>query len=290
MTSFIQRAASGWIFKFAARRVELLDQRRRQLHAVGAAVGAALAAIRARQPDRIEAGQGRRRSKILEMPVHLGRENLRRNEARHVERDDELPGVGRLRCRAPIGSTTSRPNAAPLSTPASSPIISASPLPLWPPIGSSTPSPTFFGSVIGLPVLLCTTQPSCSGSSRARCWRILPNEDTEVAMSSTTGASLPAGIADRDRIGSHQRLGAAPRRHVVERRHRGIDADHALLHAHLGIDAGGAGMVGIPRADPADAGSRAPARSRDWSHRSSPDGRCRRRHRPARSTASAATP
>ena len=83
------------------QRVELLDQRRRQLHAVGAAVGAALAAIRARQPDRIEARQGRRRGQVLEMPVHLGGENLRRNEARHVERDDELPGVGRRRCRAP---------------------------------------------------------------------------------------------------------------------------------------------------------------------------------------------
>ena len=63
-----------------------------------------------------------------------------------------------------------------------------------PPIGSSTPSPTFFGSLIGWPVSLCTTQPSGIGSPDTRRWRIVPNDDTDVAMSSTIGASLPAGM------------------------------------------------------------------------------------------------
>ena len=92
---------------------------------------------------------------------------------------------------------------------------------------------------------------------------MVPNDDTEVAMSSTTGASLPAGMRERDRVGAEQRLGAAPRRHVVDRRHRGIDADHAVGDRHLRIDAGGAGVIGVARADPADAGSPAPARWRD---------------------------
>ena len=39
-----------------------------------------------------------------------------------------------------LKSTTSRPNAAPLSVPASRPSTSASPEPLWPPIGISSPS------------------------------------------------------------------------------------------------------------------------------------------------------
>ena len=34
------------------------------------------------------------------MTVHLGCKNIRRDEARHVERDHELPGVGRLAPRA----------------------------------------------------------------------------------------------------------------------------------------------------------------------------------------------
>jgi hypothetical protein len=51
------------------------------------------------------------------------------------------------------------------------------------------------GSVMGAPSLRLITQPS--GIGRFSNWwvRIAPLEVTEVAMSSTTGASLPAGIA-----------------------------------------------------------------------------------------------
>ena len=131
------------------------------------------------------------------------------------------------------GSTTSRPNAAPLSTPASRPIISASPLPLWPPIGSSTPSPTFFGSVIGSPVLLCTTQPSCSGLPRGEMLADVAERRDRGGDVEHHRRFLAGRNADRDRIGADHRFGAAPRRHVIDRRHRGVDADHALRDAHL---------------------------------------------------------
>ena len=94
------RAAA--IFRLAARSLELLDQRRRQLHAVGAAVGAALAAILARQPDRIETRQASATSasSLRWRSISAAKTSgaMKRDD---VERDHELPGVGRLRCRAP---------------------------------------------------------------------------------------------------------------------------------------------------------------------------------------------
>ena len=101
-----------------------------------------------------------------------------------------------------------------------------------------------------------------------------------VAMSSTTGASSPGRDRERDRVGAEQRLGAAPHRHVVGARDHRIDADHAVRERHRRIDAGGAGVVRAPRADPADAARRARARSRSRRRAPSPGGPCRCRRRP----------
>lgn len=62
-----------------------------------------------------------------------------------------------------LKSTTSCPNAAPFSVPARSPITSASPAPLWPPIGCNNPSPLCAGSVIGVPSLALIIQLSGIG-------------------------------------------------------------------------------------------------------------------------------
>ena len=75
-----------------------------------------------------------------------------------------------------------------------------------------------------------------------------------VAMSSTTGASSPAGIATASGLVPSRGLGAAPGRHVVGARDRRVDADHAVRERQRRIDAGGAGMVRAPRADPGDTG------------------------------------
>ena len=62
-----------------------------------------------------------------------------------------------------LKSTTSRPNAAPFSTPARRPSTRARPAPLWPPIGISNPSALRAESVTGLPSVALTIQPSGIG-------------------------------------------------------------------------------------------------------------------------------
>lgn len=62
------------------------------------AVLPAAAALLARNADGVDAGQPARGAKIAHMAVDLRREGVEGQEARHVERNDELPGV-RLACR-----------------------------------------------------------------------------------------------------------------------------------------------------------------------------------------------
>src|SRR5262245_1954624 len=69
--------------------VHLLDQRRREWHAVLLAVGAALNAALPRDPDLIDAGQSLRAREIVHMAVDLGLEHIERQEALGIERDHE---------------------------------------------------------------------------------------------------------------------------------------------------------------------------------------------------------
>ena len=90
---------------------------------------------------------------------------------------------------------------------------------------------------------------------------------------------------DRERIGAEQRFDAAPGRHVVGAGDHRVDADHAVLKRHRGIDAGRAGVVRCAARRPRRRRSRAPARPRSRPRAPSPDGPCRCRRRPARSPA-----
>ncbi|MNR49715.1 hypothetical protein D3C85_1691290 [compost metagenome] len=71
--------------------------------------------------------------------------------------------------------------------------MSASPYPLWPPMGMRKPSWARFGSVSGCP-LRSIIQPSGMGSPRLALALTFPYAATVVAMSSTTGGSSPAGM------------------------------------------------------------------------------------------------
>ena len=55
-----------------------------------------------------------------------------------------------------------------------SPIIKAKPLPLYSPIGCSTPAADFAGSVIGAPVAASTNQPSGMASPRSAYFFTVP--------------------------------------------------------------------------------------------------------------------
>jgi len=62
------------------------------------------------------------------MAIDLRLERINRQEARHIERDDELTGIGFAHLSL-VESLTSRPNAARLSGPPRSPSTIARPLP-----------------------------------------------------------------------------------------------------------------------------------------------------------------
>src|SRR5207244_7735513 len=74
--------------------VHLLDQRRRERHAILLSVGAALEAALPWNPDLVDAGEPLRAFKIVHMAVDLGLEDVERQEALGVERDHEVAGVG----------------------------------------------------------------------------------------------------------------------------------------------------------------------------------------------------
>ena len=81
-----------------------------------------------------------------------------------------------------------------------------------------------------------------------------PFDASDVAMSKNDRCLVPGRDRHCDRVGAEQRLGAAPRRHVVHARPRAVDADHAVRERDRRVDRAGAGVIGTARTDPADAG------------------------------------
>ena len=165
------------------------------------------------------------------------------------------------------GSTTSRPNAAPLSTPASSPIISARPAALV----AADRQQHALADLVRIGDRLA----GLAVHHPARLQRLAAERDAAGCCRTRTprwrcrappAPRSPAGIAIA--IGLVPNIASAPPHGAMwfMRRHRGVDADHAVLDRHRRIDAGGAGMIGVARADPADARLRAQARSRGSSH------------------------
>jgi 5-methyltetrahydropteroyltriglutamate--homocysteine methyltransferase len=63
---------------------------------------------------------------------------------------------------------------------------------------------------------------------------------------------------NRDRVGGEQHVDAAPGRQMVGVADREVEPDHVVGERHRGINRGGARVVAVPHADPAD-----PARLRD---------------------------
>src|SRR5215218_5654082 len=90
------RSGSGRQWRNAERFrqfVDLLDQSRRQRHAVLLAVGAAHLAALTGDADLIDAGKFLRRRQVMDMAVHFGLEHIKRQKFCDVEGDDEMPGV-----------------------------------------------------------------------------------------------------------------------------------------------------------------------------------------------------
>src|SRR5207237_6845822 len=56
-----------------------------------------------------------------------------------------------------------------------------------------------------------------------------------------------------NRVGREQHVDTAPGRQVVGVADREIEPDHVVLERHRGVDRGGAGMIAVAGADPADA-------------------------------------
>src|SRR5580700_2172617 len=77
--------------------VELRQQRRRDRHAVAQPLGAALRAAVAGQPDFIDAGEPLRLAEVIRVAIDFGGECRQLHEARDVDRDHEMPGIGLAR-------------------------------------------------------------------------------------------------------------------------------------------------------------------------------------------------
>src|ERR1700730_887881 len=73
--------------------VELLDQRRRQRHAVGLPIRPARLAALSRNADLIHAGEPRRGAEIAHVAGHLRAELVERQKTGDIEGDHELPRI-----------------------------------------------------------------------------------------------------------------------------------------------------------------------------------------------------
>src|SRR5207244_4676353 len=70
-----------------------LDQLAWHRHAILEPISAARPPLLTGQTHHIETRQWLRRAQIAQMAIHLSLERVERRETRHIERDDEVPGI-----------------------------------------------------------------------------------------------------------------------------------------------------------------------------------------------------
>ena len=187
------------------------------------------------------------------MAVHLCLEQIGRNEARDVQRDDELPDIelaagrcGKILDIAAEGRAVERSREQSDDDRKAAALVAA-----HGEVGAVVDR-SRIGDRRAIRTVLHPAfrhRPAFQLVGPDRAVRGERRGDVE-----DDGRLVPGRDRHRDRVGAEQGLGAAPRRHVVDARRRAVNPDHAVRERDGRVDRAGAGVIGAARADPAHAG------------------------------------